>query len=154
MKKKTNVNTQNKLYNAIQSNDTRTENGMPTNSTSGSYLLDMFFKMGGMRGQNESEILSLFVNAFNENPVLAVKAMFNLRDIRGGMGERRSFRVMFKWLCENQPEYSTRIMDLIMEYGRPDDLFEAFDTPCEKYMMALVRDILFQDCRENNIVIF
>lgn len=117
-----------KLYNAIQSNDARTENGMVTHSTSGSAVLDMFFKMGGMRGQDESAIIDLFSNAYYEDSILAIKAMFYNRDVRGGQGERRSFQIMFKWLCENQPRDAKLVFDLIPEYGRWDDLFVGMDT--------------------------
>jgi hypothetical protein len=140
--------TKSKLYNAIQSNDARTENGMVTNSTSGSAVLDMFFKMGGMRGQDESAIIDLFSNAYFEDSILAIKAMFNLRDCRGGMGERRSFQIMFKWLCENATKDALLVLDLLPEYGRFDDLFVAFNTPAEESMMELVRTILEKDCEE------
>lgn len=146
----TKVRTQAKLYSAIQSNDTFTENGMPTHSTSGSYLLDMFFKMGGARSLSENEILSLFVNAFNENPVLAIKAIFYSRDIRFGQGERRFFRICFKFLCNNFPEYALKIIDLIPNFGRWDDIFEAFDTPIEEQMCSLVYNQLQEDLKELN----
>jgi hypothetical protein len=138
-----------KLYNAIQSNDARTENGAITHSTSGSAVLDMFFKMGGMRGQDESAIIDLFANAYFEDRILAIKAMFYNRDVRGGQGERRSFQIMFKWLCENAPRNAKLVFDLIPEYGRWDDLFVALDT--DLYSNIVV--FLHQNLLKGNVLL-
>lgn len=40
-----------------------------------------------MRYQKESEQLRLFERAYVENPELAMKLLFHLRDDRGSMGE-------------------------------------------------------------------
>lgn len=133
------------LYKAIQSNDAHTENGMVTHSTSGSAVLDMFFKMGGMRGQDESAIIDLFSNAYYEDSILAIKAMFYNRDVRGGQGERRSFQIMFKWLCENQPSDAKLVFDLIPEYGRWDDLFVGLDTNLYSNIVVLLHKNLMAD---------
>ena len=132
----------NKLYNAIQSNDMFTENGMFTNSTSGSNVLDLYFKMGAMRSQSESAIIELFENALQENPTLAIKAMFYNRDIRGGQGERRSFRVMFEYLCNKYPEIAVSIFQLVPEYGRWDDLLVATSSEINMKVVKFIYDAL------------
>ena len=43
------------------------------------------------RKKPEKEIQDMFVKAYFENPLMAVKWLFYLRDIRWGSGERRSF---------------------------------------------------------------
>lgn len=110
------------LFKAMVTEDTVTENGMVTNSSSSNFVLDMFFKQGGSRGMSEYEIEEMFSLAYNQNSSLALKSLFYNRDIRGGQGERRSFRIMFRWLCVNYPGTAARFLTLIPEYGRWDDV--------------------------------
>lgn len=133
----------NKLIKALQTNDTYTENGMVAHSTTSNANLDLFFKIGAARGLTEDELISLFSAAFNEDAQLAVRCLFFNRDIRGGQGERRSFRVIFKWLCQNYPDLASYLVEFIPEYGRFDDLFEAVDTPVEKAAFTLIFQEVF-----------
>ena len=106
-----------------------TENGPIGYRTSGKALLDLNFAVSSMRNWNEDEIAKFYTKAYYENPLLAVKWLFYLRDIRGnGMGERRTFRICFKWLIENHFEQVASLVELIPEYGRYDDLWCLLDT--------------------------
>jgi hypothetical protein len=116
---------------ALQTNDTFTENGMPVHSVSGNPVVDLFFKMGGSRGMNDDELRRLFANAFGFDPALATKAAFYNRDIRGGQGERRSFRIFFRYLCEHYPEIATLNIPNVPHFGRWDDLTAAIGTEVE-----------------------
>ena len=99
-----------------------TENGAVGYRTSGKELLDLNFAVSSMRNWNEIEIRKAFTKAYYENPLLAVKWLFYLRDIRGnGRGERRTFRICFKWLVENHFDKVMSLVELIPEYGRYDD---------------------------------
>lgn len=133
----------NKLVVAMQSNDTYTENGMLAHSTTSSANLDLFFKLGASRAMSNDEVISLFQAAFYENPQLAIRCLFYNRDIRGGQGERRSFRVIFKWLCIHYPDLASYLVEFIPEYGRFDDLFVAADTPVEKAAFTLIFQEVF-----------
>ena len=42
--------------------------------------------------------------AYNENPLSAMKILFYARDIRGGLGERNTFRILIKYIANNYPE--------------------------------------------------
>ncbi len=130
------------LFKAMVTEDTFTENGMVTNSSSSNFVLDMFFKMGGSRGMSEREIENIFSLAYNENKSLALKSLFYNRDVRGGQGERRSFRIMFRWLCINNPIVATRLLKFVPEYGRWDDVFSAWGTPVEHIMIDFVLSAL------------
>ena len=99
-----------------------TENGAVGYKTSGKKLLDMNFSVSSLRNMKETEIEKKFSDAFYENPLLAVKWMFMLRDVRGGMGERHSFRVCFSWLAKVRPDIVKKLIPLVAEYGRFDDL--------------------------------
>jgi hypothetical protein len=63
-----------------------------------------------------------FSDAFFESPMYAVKWLFFARDVRGGMGERRIFRICFAWLANTRPEVVKKLIPLVAEYGRFDDL--------------------------------
>ena len=113
-------------------NYTHTENGALAYKSTLSYCLDLFALIGSMRKMPEREIILRFSDAFNENPDVAMKILFYARDIRGGLGERRVFRVILRWLCENKPESVIKNADFISEYGRFDDLLVLMETECEK----------------------
>jgi hypothetical protein len=55
----------------------------------------------------------------------AVKWLFFARDVRGGMGERRIFRICFAWLANTRPEVVKKLIPLVAEYGRFDDLLNS-----------------------------
>jgi len=126
------------FYKAMTSKDARTENGMPTHSTSGDALVDLFFFMGGARNSSDEEVARMFSRAYAQNAVLAIKAMFYNRDVRGGQGERHTFRVMLNWLATNYPIIAKKVIHLIPEYGRWDDLFSVFDTEVEVDALQLI----------------
>lgn len=101
-----------------------TENGAIGYSTTGKKLLDMNFNVASYRKCGESEITSDFDLARAENEVLAILWAFFVRDVRGGLGERRLFRVLFRHLIGVNSEAAGKLLPLISEYGRWDDLIK------------------------------
>ena len=67
-----------------QNNVTRTTNGATTYVSTLSKVYDLFAQGAAMRGANDSDCILLFKNAYEENPDMALKCLFYLRDIRGG----------------------------------------------------------------------
>lgn len=105
-----------------------TENGAVGYKTTGAKLLDINFAVSSLRNKSDAEISKMFSEAYYENPLLAVKWMFMLRDVRGsGMGERRSFRICMAWLADVRPDVAVKLVNLIPEFGRWDDLFCLID---------------------------
>lgn len=104
------------------SNITRTENGGITRKSTESKVLDMFAVGGAYRTRSDEDVILLFKNAFEEDRLLAMKCLFYLRDIRGGQGERRFFRIAFRWLCNEYPQVAKANLENVSEYGRWDDL--------------------------------
>lgn len=99
------------------------ENGANMYATSGSKLVDLNFATAALRNATKEAIENKFSAAFYENPLLAVKWLFFARDIRGtGMGERRLFRVCFAWLANVRPNLVAKLLPLVAEYGRFDDI--------------------------------
>lgn len=108
-----------------------TENGALGYCTTQSALLDLNFQVASLRSQSEEEIVNAFIKAFYEDKRLAVKWLFFLRDVRGGLGERRSFRMIMNHLASTQPELAKKILHIIPYYGRFDDLLQIVsDSEC------------------------
>ena len=128
-----------------EANRTLTENGAATLRTTGSDCLDLFATIGALRNAQEQEIIVRFMRAFAEDRDLAMKMLFYSRDIRGGLGERRVFRTILKYLADAEPASVRKNLHYVAEYGRWDDLTVLFGTRCEKEAMALIREQLEQD---------
>lgn len=126
------------LLRAIQTNDSRTENGMATNSTSLNACVDLFFQIGAMRGQDKDRLINAFTKAFGENPLTAMKLLFWARDVRGGAGERQIFKDIITYLSVNRTETLRKNIGLISEFGRWDDLLVLIGTPLEQDVLALI----------------
>ena len=126
-------------------NYTMTENGAITHKSTESKLLDMFALGGAYRNRSDEDCIVLFKNAYEEDSLHALKCLFYLRDIRGGQGERRFFRVCLNWLAKEQPEVVVRNLDNIPEYGRWDDMYCLIGTPVEKQMFAMLKKQLVLD---------
>ena len=141
------MNFMNRLHNAINDEKKLTENGARGYAATGSALVDLNFAAASLRSRTEAEIVRGFIPAFYEDRVLAIKWLFFLRDVRGGLGERRSLRIIIRYLAESAPELIGGLIDLMAEYGRYDDLLCLFDTPLEEaaltaLMRQLERDVI------------
>ena len=122
-----------------EANKTVTENGAATHITTESDCLDLFAAIGALRRESDSEIEARFIRAFTENRDIAMKLLFFARDIRGGLGERRVFKVILNWLAKNEPSTVRKNLTYVAEYGRYDDLLCLMDTPCEKDMLDVLK---------------
>ena len=96
----------------------QTENGATGYSTSGQNLVDLNFVVPSNHKNVSSNELEKFVQALNEDTVLAVKWLFYLRDVREGLGERDSSIKLFKTLWLADPVSAGKVVKLIPEYGR------------------------------------
>lgn len=137
----------NKFMNGLTNatNFTYTENGAVTHKTTKSALLDMFAMGAAMRSRSDADVILMFRNAFAENPVYALKCLFYIRDIRGGQGERRFFRICMKDLAKNNTEAAKRNLQHIPTFGRWDDLYVFVDTPLEADAFELMKNQLALD---------
>ena len=129
-------------------NHSVTENGAVGFRTSGKALLDLNFAVASLRSASEDTIAEKFYNAFFEDKGDAMRWLFFSRDVRGGLGERRLFRVVLADLAKESPEYVKPIVSLVPEYGRWDDLWCLLDTPLRDDVVALVSSQLENDQRD------
>lgn len=138
----------NRFLNGLMENDnyTLTENGAVTHKSTLSGVMDMFALGGAYRNRSVEDKLSLFIKAFEEDRLLAMKCLFYMRDIRGGQGEREFFRVCFRWVAKNYPDIARKNLALISEYGRYDDMWiSTFETPVQNDTLKFIKDLLTLD---------
>jgi len=128
-----------------EANLTRTENGALTLRSTQSHCLDLFAAIGALRRADEDEIVERFLRAYAEDPDLAMKTLFFARDVRGGLGERRVFRVILKRMAAEYPDSVRRNIPYVAEYGRYDDLLTLMGTPCEEQALDCIRKQLEAD---------
>ena len=137
----------NKFISGLQdvSNFTRTENGAVTHKTTKSDLLDMFAMGAAYRTRSDEDVILMFQKAYKENPVYALKCLFYIRDVRGGQGERRFFRVATKYLASYDTNAMRRNLQYVPEFGRWDDLFVFIGTPLENDALNIIKHQLALD---------
>ena len=131
---------------------TTTENGHAAASTTGSAVLDFYGQAGALRNRDEHEVFDLFLKAYKENPLLAMKALFYARDIRGGCGERKIFRYIIRWLANYNAITNQAVLKnlkLIPEFGRWDDYYALVETNLEDRMFDILRNQIAEDIVNN-----
>lgn len=122
------------------SNVTRTENGARVHSTTGSAMLNLFARVGGLRNASADEIVRLYMDARNENPELADNLILYTRNIReGGIGERRIAKILLKKLAYLNPIKVIKNFDTIVSAGRWDDLFIFIGTGIESDALEFLK---------------
>lgn len=132
-----------------------TENGALARKTSTSGLMDLFALGGAYRSRSDEDVIFLFKKAFEEDKLLAMKCLFYLSDCRGGQGERRFFRVCFRWLANNYPDVARKNLINISEYRRWDDLiYSTVGTQLWNDAMAIVKHqlVLDVDCKTPSLL--
>lgn len=137
----------NTFMNAMKqdTNFTLTENGAITHKSTLNGLMDLFALGGAYRQRTDADCITLFKAAFDEDEAYALKCLFYLRDVRGGQGERRFFRVVSRWLAFNETAAMRRNLKFVPEYGRWDDFYVFVGTPLEDEAFKIMRHQLALD---------
>lgn len=95
----------------------QTTNGAAAFNTTGSSIVDLFFNIGAARN-NQAGIIPTFSKAYAEDKTLAARVLFWSRDVRGGAGERQTFRNLMVSLEKSDPATLIKLLPLVPEYGR------------------------------------
>lgn len=129
------------LINGIQRGNATsfTANGASTHATSHNACVDLFGISGSARNMEPKALVRMFDKAMDEDVEVAVRISQWLRDVRGGAGERKSFRILFAYLIENHLELAKRVLVKVPEIGRWDDVLVAVGTPLEPEALELIR---------------
>lgn len=96
-----------------------TANGADTYASSLDANVDFFYMVGSSRGK---DISSTFEKAYQNNSELALRTLLFARDVRGGAGERQTFRDLLVYLEKNHTQVVFDLLPVIPFYGRWDDL--------------------------------
>lgn len=128
-----------------ESNISVTENGAVGYRTTGKALLDLNFAIASLRQAKDSDIINRFEMAYAEDKNLAMKWLFYARDIRGGVGERRLFRVILKHMVNDHYAEIKHLIPLVAEYGRWDDLWVLLTTKAKNQVASIIKEQLAED---------
>lgn len=123
----------------------RTENGAPAYKTTTNAVLDLFAQIGALRPRTEEEILAKIDAAYQVDSVLTTKMIFYAGNVRGGLGERRTFRIGLKYLANHNPRVLAYNIALIPHFNRWDSVFSLVGTPCETAMWEIISEQLMLD---------
>jgi hypothetical protein len=130
-----------KLINAM--NRGRGENNDVQHNTSGSYCLDLFNAWGGARRHFES-VERLIVQAYGEDPTTLGRILLWGRDVRGGAGERETFRKALFLLSNRDEKLVKALLVKTAEVGRWDDLLVFKDGHYRDFVLDLFAEGLRQ----------
>ncbi len=120
-------------------NMVETSNGMGALGTTLNECVNLFFQIGAMRGKSKKALLHLFSKAYNENPLVATKVLFWVRDVREGAGERQIFKDILTYLAENNTDVVKKNLPLIPEFGRWDDVLVLVGTSLEDEVFEMIK---------------
>ena len=121
---------------------TETENGAVAYRTTSCSSVDLFGTIGALRNEpNGSRLCRMIDGAYNEDKELLAKMLFYARDIRGGLGERDTFRTAIHYCADKYPDIIRPNIRLIPVYGRWDDLFALVGTGLEDEMWAIMKEV-------------
>lgn len=129
-------------------NESVTENGAVGYRTTGKELLDLNFAVSSLRNETPEQIKRRFAKAFFENKLLAIKWLFFAGDVRGGLGERRLFRIGMEYLAATETDMAVKLLKLIPEYTRWDNLVVLLDTNLCDEAVAIIKEQLNSDMYE------
>lgn len=124
---------------------TKTENNAIAYWTTSDALVDLFGTIGALRNADKDRLFRMIDGAYASDKLLLAKMLFYARDIRGGLGERETFRSTINYCALRYPNIVRSNIALIPEYGRWDDLFALIDTPLEDEMWEYVKAVYEQD---------
>ena len=130
-----------------ETNYSLTENGALAYKDSGKKLVNLNYAVSNMRKMHSDDILKLFRKAFYEDKELALKFLFYLGDIREGLGERRAFRIILRYLATEEPEILRKLIPYIAEYNRFDSILELLNTSLHEDLINYIREQLAEDGR-------
>lgn len=103
-----------------------------------------------LRSASEEEIINKFKPIFISNKEESIKFLFFVRSINSGLGERRIFRVLLKYLAKENPNIIANNIRIIPKYGRWDDLYSLYDTPLEEKVIYLFKSQIQKDLSSNS----
>lgn len=111
---------------------TTTWNGALSYKETGKPLLDFYYKV--LRQTEKDKVHELLSKSWEIDPKSTFKLIFQLRDCRGGKGERRAFQWCIEWLIEhNMEKLIIANLKNIPEFGSFKDLVNLMDNDDDRF---------------------
>lgn len=136
-------------------NESITEKGALGFATTFNPLLDLNFNVASFRKEHDYNVEKAFAKAYYNDKFLTIKWLFFAGDVRQGLGERRLFRIGLSFLAKTEPEICIKLIPLIAEYTRFDNLLVLLDTNVKQAVIDYVKKELDEDLKnyqQNNPV--
>ena len=132
---------------AKENNYQITENGSVGYKSTGSVLTDLNFRVSSMRNGVTPADISLFIQAMNDDLEYAIKWLFFMRDVRGGMGERTAFQTLYMKYAKYYPAEAKATLKLVSEFGRWKDVIDIINVDYDNTLggLELVSETLRND---------
>jgi len=102
-----------------------TENGEISFTSTGDKNLDLFGTVN--RDVSINVLINKFIDAWNENPELAIKTLLNFRDIKDGKGEKFISKIMMLIIKITNPQVYTKLIPLFVNVGCWKDLLFLYE---------------------------
>jgi hypothetical protein len=130
-----------------ESNYQTTENGAIGYKSTGSLLTDLNFRVSSMRNGVTPSDIHLFIQAMHEDLEYTIKWLFFMRDVRGGMGERNTFQILYMKYAKYYPMEAKATLKLVSEFGRWKDVIDIIDVDYDNILggLELVKDTFSED---------
>lgn len=112
-------------------------------------IMEFLKNISYLRLASEEEILTYFKSIFYADKQLGLKLLFFTRDKKNGLGERRIFRIILKYLGKNESDILINNLNLISIYGRWDDYYSLFETPLENSVINIFKNKIKRDLYSN-----
>jgi hypothetical protein len=122
---------------AVLAQDALTTNGAAAFQSTLNANVDLFFKIGAMRGQDP---VPAFVKAYVEDSDVALRIVQWVRDVRGGAGERELFRKVLAYLENSDVAVASKLIKQIPEIGRWDDLLVLTKDSLKQEAFGLIKN--------------
>ncbi|KAF2075416.1 hypothetical protein CYY_003295 [Polysphondylium violaceum] len=112
-------------------------------TSTGDSRVDLFFKSA--RGLGQEELQALLEASWETNPLDTLKLIFQLRDCRGGKGEKELFRLALLWLQEKSPSTVEKNFKLVPHFGSWKDVTNLIGTSLEGKALESLSEQLKKD---------
>ena len=141
----------------IIGNMSETENGAFGYKSAFDPMVDFSFRLASYRGASQEKIEEDFVNILDSKDEDVLRFLFYIRDVRDGLGERRTFRTCLKKFVtsdfDNKENIIEHICNYIMEYGRADDLFCLLDDDIDVSIRNIVYRFIYNTLVHDEIAL-
>lgn len=112
-------------------------------------ILALYYEI--LKSIEEKKFLDKIIlkEAIKEDSNSTIKLLFYTRDIEHGLGKRELFKNAINYIALNYSGSIEGYIKYIPKYGRWDDLYALFDTPCESKVIDIFKSQIEEDIKSD-----